>query len=386
MPFTGPLVTVVFLLGFIPYLGGIVATLVVGLATQALVGGGPAIAVMVGLAAAALLEDRLLADTPIGRQGDVHPALVLLAIPAGATLFGLFGLITAVPVTLFAITVTRPILDTLDIGPAVAAATRPGGPTWAVPFWLDRLAQVSWRALVGVGLVVLGIEIVVAVPVIVVPVVLGIVIAATLLPLMNRLLRLGWTRGVAAAATTFGATVAIVAAFLVTVIWTVGPLRELTETTAEGAQDVDLGVAHVRRGRGLGVDLAGAGRGAARPAGRRPRGRAAAVADVLLPARRREVLGRGDRSSPRRAPGAPRRRPANARSTSCPATWSGRRLISLFGAITSALIMVILGLPLAMPIGVLTFFGGFIPYIGSFITTALAFLVAVAVGTRRRTS
>ena len=47
--------------------------------------------------------------------------------------------------------------------------------------------------------------------------------------------------------------------------------------------------------------------------------------------------------------------------------------------------MVILGLPLAIPIGVLTFFGGFIPYIGSFITTALAFLVASPSG-RRRTS
>ena len=42
--------------------------------------------------------------------------------------------------------------------------------------------------------------------------------------------------------------------------------------------------------------------------------------------------------------------------------------------------MVILGLPLAVPIGVLTFFGGFIPYIGTFITTALGFLVAVAFG------
>jgi predicted PurR-regulated permease PerM len=49
--------------------------------------------------------------------------------------------------------------------------------------------------------------------------------------------------------------------------------------------------------------------------------------------------------------------------------------------VTSALIMVLLGLPLAVPIGILTFFGGFIPYIGSFVTTALAFLVAVAVGT-----
>jgi predicted PurR-regulated permease PerM len=49
----------------------------------------------------------------------------------------------------------------------------------------------------------------------------------------------------------------------------------------------------------------------------------------------------------------------------------GTALISLFGAVTSWLIMFLLGLPLALPIAVLTFFGGFIPYIGSFITTAL---------------
>ena len=59
----------------------------------------------------------------------------------------------------------------------------------------------------------------------------------------------------------------------------------------------------------------------------------------------------------------------------------GTGLISLFGAVTQWLIMVILGLPLAVPLAVLAFFGGFIPYIGSFITTLLAFLVAVEVGT-----
>jgi predicted PurR-regulated permease PerM len=42
--------------------------------------------------------------------------------------------------------------------------------------------------------------------------------------------------------------------------------------------------------------------------------------------------------------------------------------------------MIILGLPLALPIAVLSFFLGFIPYIGGFVSTALAFLVAVAVG------
>jgi putative heme transporter len=40
----------------------------------------------------------------------------------------------------------------------------------------------------------------------------------------------------------------------------------------------------------------------------------------------------------------------------------------------------VLGLPLAFPVGVLTFFGGFIPYIGGFIASGLAFLIAIAAG------
>ena len=194
-----------------------------------------------GLIVATLAENRALTATPIENRGDVHPALVLLVVPAGTALFGVLGLIAAVPVTLFLLTVIRPILDTLDIGPAVAAATRKGGPTWAVPAWLDRLAQVSWRGLVVVALAVLGINVIILVPVIVVPVVLAIVIAATLLPLLNALLRRGWTRGLAAAVTTGGATIAVVTAVLATVVWTVGPLRELTGTAVAGAREVDTG-------------------------------------------------------------------------------------------------------------------------------------------------
>jgi predicted PurR-regulated permease PerM len=55
-------------------------------------------------------------------------------------------------------------------------------------------------------------------------------------------------------------------------------------------------------------------------------------------------------------------------------------VISAFGAGTQFLVMAVLGIPLALPLAVLSFFGGFIPYIGSFITTGLAFLVTVAVG------
>ena len=55
-------------------------------------------------------------------------------------------------------------------------------------------------------------------------------------------------------------------------------------------------------------------------------------------------------------------------------------VLSAFSALTQWIIMVVLGLPLALPLAVLSFFGGFIPYIGSFITTGIAFLVTVAVG------
>src|SRR5258705_4235852 len=42
--------------------------------------------------------------------------------------------------------------------------------------------------------------------------------------------------------------------------------------------------------------------------------------------------------------------------------------------------MTMLGLPYALPLAILAVFGGFIPYIGSLITTDLAFLVTVATG------
>jgi predicted PurR-regulated permease PerM len=58
----------------------------------------------------------------------------------------------------------------------------------------------------------------------------------------------------------------------------------------------------------------------------------------------------------------------------------GTGAISLVGAGSQWVIMVLLGLPLALPVFVLSFFLGYIPYIGGFIATGLAFLIAVAFG------
>jgi predicted PurR-regulated permease PerM len=58
----------------------------------------------------------------------------------------------------------------------------------------------------------------------------------------------------------------------------------------------------------------------------------------------------------------------------------GTAAISFVGAASQFVIMVLLGLPLALPVFVLSFFLCFIPYIGSFISTGLALLIAVAAG------
>jgi predicted PurR-regulated permease PerM len=58
----------------------------------------------------------------------------------------------------------------------------------------------------------------------------------------------------------------------------------------------------------------------------------------------------------------------------------GTAAISFVGAASQFVIMVLLGLPLALPVFVLSFLLCFIPYIGSFLSTGIAFLIAIAVG------
>jgi predicted PurR-regulated permease PerM len=58
----------------------------------------------------------------------------------------------------------------------------------------------------------------------------------------------------------------------------------------------------------------------------------------------------------------------------------GTAAISFVGAASQLAIMVVLGIPLALPVFVLSFFLCFIPYIGGFISTGLAFLLTVAAG------
>jgi predicted PurR-regulated permease PerM len=378
VPLAGPLAVVVFIGGFVPYLGAIVTAAIVVLATLAFAGTGPAVMVLLAIVVETIAADRLLADTPLGRSVDVHPVVVLLAIPAGAALFGLLGLFALLPISVFLLAVARSLVIALDLEPPGRqgpAATSPDG----VPAWLDRLGQWSWRGLVAVGLGALVVAVVVRVPVVAVPAVLAIVLAATLVPLTRRLRAAGWTSSLAAAAVTAGTAALVVAILAASVVWTVGPLTDIIETAVDGADETGLDwleslVGAI--GSGIIVDIAGLLRALLGVA------LAGILALLLTFYMLRDGAAWWGRLVARLGgPRGSRVDDAGRRAVDVLGGYMvGTAGISLFGAVTSSLIMVILGLPLALPVGILTFFGGFIPYIGSFVTTALAFLIAVAVG------
>jgi len=376
VPLVGALAAVAFVAGFVPYLGAVFGSVIVALSALALEGPSAAAAVVASLVAVWVASTRALERTPMHRRVDAHPVLVLIALPAGAALFGLLGLIAVLPVTVFALAISRSLVVALDLGPGGSPTPRrPDG----LPVWLDRLAQWSWRGLVLAGLGFVALQAVTLVPAVVVPLLISVVGAATLRPLVSRLVRAGWPRGVAAAVATLGTAIAVVAAIGIALGMTVGPLSEIIAVAIGGAQNLDLTwLVEILEDIGSVIVIdAGAALGSVL-------GLALSLALSLLltffllrdgPAWWHAAAARIH--SGRRAPIAE----AGRRTVDGLAGYMiGTAIISAFGGFTSGLIMVILGLPLGLPIAVLTFFASFIPYIGGAITTALAFLIAVAVG------
>jgi predicted PurR-regulated permease PerM len=386
VPLAGALAAVAFLAGLVPYLGAIAGAAVIGLAAFALGGPLPAAGVLAALLAASVAVPRLLESTSMRAAIDVNPVVVLVAIPAGYALFGVLGLLAVLPVTVFALAVWRSVIAALDIRATGVAAGAPGGePATSpglppgVPVWLDRVAQWSWRGLVLSGLAWLVIAVVEAVPSVILPAVMGVVAAATLLPVVAWLGARGWGRGRASGLATVGSAIAITAICLAALAMTLGPLRQVVDAAVAGASAADLAwlaQAVARAGAGLELDLTAAFAGLF--------GFALAVVLVVLMTYFflrdgggwwRAVLGRVP--PPRRAPLAEAGRRA---VTVLTGYMIGTAIISAFGAVTTGLILVVLGLPLVVPVMVIGFFAGFIPYVGSFLSTALALLVTIALG------
>jgi putative heme transporter len=381
VPLVAPLAVMVFFGRFIPYIGGLITTVLVVLVTLGTAGTTAAIVMLVLISILTFVQGKFLGPVIYHKTVHIHPAIALIALPAGAALAGIIGLFVAIPVVAFALAIVGALVSVLGVEPTHAISKNP-----LVPIWLDRLGQWSWRLLVAIGLLGVFVGAAVQVPIVVLPLVLGIVLAATLAPLAALLERRGWSRGRAALGATLGATLGVIVIVTLTIVSLAGPVEEMVGQAVNGADSANdslggnagplvtlvetFGVGVIGTIAGLLSSLASLG--------------VVLLLSVLLmyyfmrdgdsfwrgflehvePGRRSHIEAAGSRAF-----------------DVLGGYMLGTGAISLFGAATQFLIMTILGIPLALPLAVLSFFGGFIPYIGSIVTTGLAFLVTVATGT-----
>jgi predicted PurR-regulated permease PerM len=377
VPLALPLALLAFFSGYIPYFGGFVATGIIVLVTYAALGIGPVIALLVLIGIRNAILGYGVRPTVYGKSVHIHPAMVLVVLPAGYELAGVVGLFAAVPVAAIVFAVAGATIAILDPGP------RPGLPA-LVPSWLDRVAAWSWRILVAVGLAGLFIGIFVAMPLVVIPVVLALILAATLDPLVLRLMRGGRSRTVSSAISVGGGFLAILGVLVITVLSLVNQAADLHSAAVSGAalastntggqlnlltQAVSGGgdiVRHAIAGAQLAAQVA-----------------VIVILSVLLAFYFLADGGKLWANALRRVRPdvAPEVDAAGSRAFEVLGGYMiGTGAISFVGAASQLVIMVVLGIPLALPVFVLSFFLCFIPYIGGFISTGIAFLVTIAVG------
>jgi predicted PurR-regulated permease PerM len=116
-----PLAVITFFAAFVPFVGAVVAGLLAVLVTLVTAGFGAAVVVAIVALAVQQFDNDLLAPWVFGKNLELHPLIVLVAITAGGTLFGIFGTFLAVPVSAVVINLLAE-LRAPDVPPAAPSA------------------------------------------------------------------------------------------------------------------------------------------------------------------------------------------------------------------------------------------------------------------------
>jgi putative heme transporter len=115
VPLALPLAVLTFLGGFIPIIGAFVAGAVAVLVALVNNGFAAGVTVLVIVVAVQQIEGNVLQPVLQSRGLGLHAAVVLLAITAGSTLYGIAGAFLAVPVTAAAAVVLRYLGEQIDV-------------------------------------------------------------------------------------------------------------------------------------------------------------------------------------------------------------------------------------------------------------------------------
>lgn len=269
------------------------------------------------------------------------------------------------------------------------------GPGVPVPRALAVLGAWGWRIVIGVGAIVLILWATLQLSVIVVPLLLSLFVVAALEPAVRWLRDRGWPSWAATLALLLLVTLALVGLGAWFGTRLAGQFGELAEELRQAARELErwlvsgpLGLSQERVAE-LRSQLTSVGGGDALLS--RLAGRARQVSEVLgavalfvvytffllkdgraigrwltdrLPARFRDDAGTvGGRV------GHVLRR-----------YLLGTAVVGLVDAVLLGLALVVLGVPLVLPLAILTFFGAFLPLVGAFVSGGLAALVGLVAG------
>ena len=110
-----------FILCFIPYIGGFVSTGIAFLLTVAT--GTPVDVVIMAIWTVVfnIVQGNIVSPLVYGRTVHIHPAIVLMAIPAAAAVAGMMGMFVVVPAIGVVAATWRPILSLLGVDAPPAA-------------------------------------------------------------------------------------------------------------------------------------------------------------------------------------------------------------------------------------------------------------------------
>ena len=115
VPVAFSLAVLVFLGAFVPFVGATISGLIAVLVAFADAGWVTALIALGIVLGVQLIEGNFLQPIIQSRTVDLHPAVILLAVAAGASLFGILGAFLAVPVTAVGFVVVAVIKDELAL-------------------------------------------------------------------------------------------------------------------------------------------------------------------------------------------------------------------------------------------------------------------------------
>lgn len=160
VPLAWALAVITFLGGFIPIVGAFTAGALAVLVAFVSNGLTTAIIVLVIIIAVQQLEGNVLQPILQSRSMNLHPVVILLAVAAGGTLFGILGAFLAVPVAAVVAVVLRYISEQIDLlsGDVSASDVTPATEEGRLTAWLAEVGSVRFRNIPGVTTLVRAME------------------------------------------------------------------------------------------------------------------------------------------------------------------------------------------------------------------------------------